>query len=383
MENLDQLLDWCKQTFWRRRDHVAESTGTQQAGLPVVLNSLGKLAASLLTPIVGNLTLTGILTVTSDFIAGSSTFLTGVYGAARAQIEKASNGTLLLTRTSNDTGGPTLEFLKRRNAWGVVNNGDRIATIGFSAADSVDAAIVAQIAVEVDGAPGSNDMPGRIIFYCTADGTQTLQDVLTLFANKLARLHGGAEVWGTVTLGEPGAAGAARQTITTQAGSSVVNSGQGREIEIRGGTSDNTAGKHGGHLVFQGGYPTAPATLYGDLYFQPDGGKSYFGAGGFGAFDGLTFGSGWANYGGGWQTGQYRRVGDMVQLRGLVYRFSGVGTLICTLPTDARPPAVCRKLIANDTGTGLIDINTDGTVVLASGSVAWISLDSMEPFYTV
>jgi hypothetical protein len=48
MENLDQLLDWCKQTFWRRRDHVAESTGTQQAGLPVVLNSLGKLDATIL-----------------------------------------------------------------------------------------------------------------------------------------------------------------------------------------------------------------------------------------------------------------------------------------------------------------------------------------------
>lgn len=384
MDKIDQLAEWCRRTFWRKRDHVAESTGTREAGLPVVLNSLGKLAISLLTPIVGNLTITGILTVTSDFIAGSSTFLTGVYGAARAQIEKASNGTLLLTRTSNDTGGPTLEFLKRRNAWGVVNNGDRIGSIGFSAADSVDAAVVAQIAVEVDGAPGSNDMPGRIIFYCTADGTQTLQDVLTLFANKLARMHGGAEVWGTLTLGEPGAAGAARQTITTPGGSSVVNSGHGREIELRGGTSDNTAGKHGGHLVFQGGYPTAPATLYGDLYFQPDGGKSYFGAGGFGDWTNLTYGSGWGDYNAAsWQRGQYRKIGDLVQLRGLVARLSGVGTTIATLPGGHAPPVQILNQVNGTDAHARVDITAGGSLVLAAGTPTYISLNDIPPFSVV
>lgn len=42
-----QLQEWAKVTFWRKRDHVAASTGTQEAGLPVVLNSLGKIGASL------------------------------------------------------------------------------------------------------------------------------------------------------------------------------------------------------------------------------------------------------------------------------------------------------------------------------------------------
>ncbi len=111
---------------------------------------------------------------------GANTPLTGFIGAGQVQINKASNGTVLLARTSDDTGGVTLELLKRRVDWGVVTNGDRVATILFSAADSVDAAPVAQIHAAVDGAPGSNDMPGRLVFSTTADGANAVTEAMRI-----------------------------------------------------------------------------------------------------------------------------------------------------------------------------------------------------------
>lgn len=52
----------------------------------------------------------------------------------------------------------------------------------------------------------------------------------------------------------------------------------------------------------------------------------------------VTFQNSWANYGGAFQTAQYRRVGDIVELRGLV-RNGTAGTSIFTLPAGFRPPA--------------------------------------------
>jgi hypothetical protein len=113
-------------------------------------------------------------------LAGTTTPLTGSLGASQVEIDKAGNGTLLLHRETADTGGATLELLKRRSGWGVVSSGDRVGTIGFGAADSVDAAPVAHIYAEVDGSPGSNDMPGRLVFATTADAANTVTESMRI-----------------------------------------------------------------------------------------------------------------------------------------------------------------------------------------------------------
>ena len=51
----------------------------------------------------------------------------------------------------------------------------------------------------------------------------------------------------------------------------------------------------------------------------------------------LAFGTNWSNYGSSFTNGQYRKVGDEVQLRGLV-GCSAVNTTIATLPSGYRPP---------------------------------------------
>ena len=51
-----------------------------------------------------------------------------------------------------------------------------------------------------------------------------------------------------------------------------------------------------------------------------------------------TYGAQWSNYGGGWSTGAYRKVGDEVQIRGLLQRGSAApSATICTMPVGFRP----------------------------------------------
>lgn len=95
------------------------------------------------------------------------------------------------------------------------------------------------------------------------------------------------------------------------------------------------------------------------------------------AWAALTFGSGWDNHGSGYQAGQYKRAGDLVFLRGLVVRTSGVGITIATLPSGYRPPDGCLFGTLTNTGIGRIDIGADGNIYHVSGGTDWVQLDGI------
>jgi hypothetical protein len=54
----------------------------------------------------------------------------------------------------------------------IVQSGDALWNMYVAGHDGTDLALAAEIAVEVDGTPGSNDMPGRIVLSTTPDGSQ-------------------------------------------------------------------------------------------------------------------------------------------------------------------------------------------------------------------
>ena len=55
-----------------------------------------------------------------------------------------------------------------------VASGDRLGGIFFTGADGTDIeSLAAVIQAKVDGTPGSNDMPGRLEFYTTPDGSES------------------------------------------------------------------------------------------------------------------------------------------------------------------------------------------------------------------
>jgi hypothetical protein len=70
----------------------------------------------------------------------------------------------------------------------IVQNNDRLATLFFAGHDGVDLALAAQIEVEVDGVPGSDDMPTRMIFKTTPAGQQTPVEAIRIGANQVVTL---------------------------------------------------------------------------------------------------------------------------------------------------------------------------------------------------
>lgn len=92
----------------------------------------------------------------------------------------------------------------------------------------------------------------------------------------------------------------------------------------------------------------------------------------------FTPGSGWANYGGGWQAGQYRRRDGIVYLRGLVAGAPTVTTPITTLPAGFRPPASVMFTVHGNLGARRLDVGASGTVVQSEGgNTAFVSLDGV------
>ena len=82
---------------------------------------------------------------------------------------------LLLRRDQNNSSAPTLLFAKTRSTSKggstVVQDGDLCGQIMWFAGDGTDAnSQVAYMQAAVDGTPGSNDTPGRLAFFTTADG---------------------------------------------------------------------------------------------------------------------------------------------------------------------------------------------------------------------
>jgi hypothetical protein len=88
----------------------------------------------------------------------------------------------------------------------------------------------------------------------------------------------------------------------------------------------------------------------------------------------LSFNTGWFNYASGYRTAQYKKVGDDVEVRGLVKRTSGSATTIGTLPSGYRPSQVELGHGWTNTGVGRIDIDTSGNIILQSGGVDYVEI---------
>jgi hypothetical protein len=73
--------------------------------------------------------------------------------------------------------GTTLQLSKSRSGTigtnGVVSSGDVIGRVQFNADDGTQFITAARIDAFVDGTPGTNDMPGRLVFLTTADGASS------------------------------------------------------------------------------------------------------------------------------------------------------------------------------------------------------------------
>ena len=101
--------------------------------------------------------------------------------APKVQINDTSNADFQLGKWSANADAAELKFLKSRNGTvgsnTIVADDDVLGNIMFFADDGGDYATpAAAIYANVDGTPGANDMPGRIVFATTADGANSLTE---------------------------------------------------------------------------------------------------------------------------------------------------------------------------------------------------------------
>lgn len=83
-------------------------------------------------------------------------------------------------RFSADTGGPIVKLSKSRSGTigtnSIVSSGDSIGSIRYFGADGTDYIEAVRIEGAIDGTPGTNDMPGRLVFSTTADGASSVTE---------------------------------------------------------------------------------------------------------------------------------------------------------------------------------------------------------------
>lgn len=98
----------------------------------------------------------------------------------------------------------------------------------------------------------------------------------------------------------------------------------------------------------------------------------------------VTFQSSWADYdtSGTWARAAYRRIGDVVYVRGLV-KDGTIGQPVFTLPAGFRPPGSTGKGSVifptyTATGVGRVDVEPSGIVRAHTGSNGYFSLSVVQ-----
>ena len=115
----------------------------------------------------------------SKFIFGHSSYLnTGTSDYPQIHYSNKGNTLLLAEWSATNTSEPTLRFLKSASSTigtnTLVADDENLGAISFNAADGTDLfSIAAKITAFVDGTPGAGDIPGRLEFATTADGSDS------------------------------------------------------------------------------------------------------------------------------------------------------------------------------------------------------------------
>lgn len=105
------------------------------------------------------------------------------------------NTNLLIARFADSNGTPGIRMGQSRGAslgtFTVSQDGDNLGEIGFMGADGTDFAEAARISAVIAGTPGAGDMPGRLLFHTSADGSEQPTERLRIDSDGALR-HGGA-----------------------------------------------------------------------------------------------------------------------------------------------------------------------------------------------
>ncbi len=125
--------------------------------------------------------LIGTDTARTDFFNTSAT------GSLQVEGTTANTASASIVRNSNDDNGPQF-ILGKSNGTSVgsdtiVTDDALLGRISYQGADGAELVEGARIEGKVDGTPGANDMPGKIVFSTTADGSSSPSNRMTIANN--------------------------------------------------------------------------------------------------------------------------------------------------------------------------------------------------------
>ena len=94
--------------------------------------------------------------------------------------------------------GPLYQFTRSNTSTignhAIVSSGDKIGTVQWSGSDGTNYIPAARIQAQVDGTPGSNDMPGRLVFSTTADGASSPTERMRITNNGFTKCAGNSSI---------------------------------------------------------------------------------------------------------------------------------------------------------------------------------------------
>lgn len=161
----------------------------------------------------------GKTTITDIGTAGSSNCNVSIdsQGARHQVVDQTARWHDSWHAYTNNSAPAAVVFSKTRNAspysHTIDQNNDRIGGIFFYGSDGANYIAAARIQVEIDGTPGTNDMPGRMLFYTTADGSASLIERLRINNAGAVIASGSLTSSGSGGIGySTGAGGAVTQT---------------------------------------------------------------------------------------------------------------------------------------------------------------------------
>jgi hypothetical protein len=133
-----------------------------------------------------NVVTTGKIVRGSSSAFTSASALTAGIQAQSSGVSDSSLGLYSFNTTANQAG--RIDMGRTRGAVGafdVVQSGDQLGVIRFTGGDGTAMLSASELRCEVDGTPGTNDMPGRLVFSTTADGGSSPTERLRITAGGL------------------------------------------------------------------------------------------------------------------------------------------------------------------------------------------------------
>jgi len=112
----------------------------------------------------------------------------------KLSISSTTYNLLDISRFSDNAFGPNFYLVKSRNGTiggnTIVANGDNLGNITWvGATGGTGLTDAANIRAEVDGTPGTGDMPGRLVFSTTADGASSTTERIRIFSSGDVRIN--------------------------------------------------------------------------------------------------------------------------------------------------------------------------------------------------